>query len=161
LFSGFVVDFLPDFRDALHVSQRSKDDDELRAWEESIGLIPSFRVEVSRVSPKVFGGRRVDGKLGQYDYLPEWDEIKDDHGGGTLRLVVKRPDEKGRLVYAVSRTTKISAPPKIPDHADLAFADDHDRDRIVRDIARRAATELFEQRLRALEDAVQDLASRC
>jgi hypothetical protein len=144
LFSGFVVDFLPDFRDALHVSQRSKDDDELRAWEESIGLIPSFRVEVSRVSPKVFGGRRVDGKLGQYDYLPEWDEIKDDHGGGTLRLVVKRPDEKGRLVYA-----------------DLAFADDHDRDRIVRDIARRAATELFEQRLRALEDAVQDLASRC
>jgi hypothetical protein len=138
----------------------SDEDDELRAWEESLGLVPSFRVEVSRVSPKVFDGRRVDGKLGQYDHLPDWEDIKDDHGGGTLRLVVKRPDHKGRLVYALSRTTTIAAPPKIPAHADLAFDNAKDRDRIVYDIASRAATDLFESRLRALEVAVQDLLNQ-
>jgi hypothetical protein len=129
----------------------------LREWEEAIGGRPEFRVEISRIEPKVWEGRRIDGKLGTVDDLPDVEDLQADYGGGTFSLKVKRPDGKGRYVYAVTRTVKIAGPPKIPFDAELAFDNGAERDRIVQEIAERVAQRLFGERVRKIEIALEAL----
>jgi hypothetical protein len=136
------------------------DDTELLEWRESLGGLPPFRVEVFRVKPKVWRGRRVDGKLDTVDGLPELDDLQADFGGGTLQLKVKRPDDNGRYVYAGTQIIKIAGPPKIPPDAKLAFENEAERDRIVHEIAERAAKKLFDARLAKLEAAVRALEQK-
>jgi hypothetical protein len=133
------------------------DDMELLEWKESLGGFPPFRVEVFRVQPKVWKGRRIDGKLDTVHGLPELDDLKSDFGGGTLKLKVKRRDDSGRYVYAGTQIIKIAGPPKTPPDAKLAFENEAERDRIVHEIAERAAKKLFEARLAKLEAAVRAL----
>jgi hypothetical protein len=133
-----------------------REDDELEAWEAAIGARPAHRVEVIRLEPKVFEGRRIAGKLATFDYLPEVEDLQGEFGGGRFRLIVKTPDAKGRLVYRLTRTAQIAGSPKVPTDAELAL-DEADRDRIVREIARQAARELYEDRLAELEAAISML----
>jgi hypothetical protein len=128
---------------------------ELLEWAATMDGTPAVRVEIYRVSPTTWRGRQVAGRLGDYDELPSFEDIRDDHGGGKFRLIVKRPDERGRLTYRLCRTLKIAGSPLLPPDAPLAF-DAGERDRAVLEIVDQALNPL-RLRLSRLEELVRDL----
>ncbi len=137
-------------------------DEEIANWAEGMSATPDVRVEVFRVEPKTWEGRKIDGKVGSFDELPMWEDVRDEHGGGRFRLVVKRPDPKGRLVYFGCWTIAIAGFPLVPASAPLAF-DKDTRDGEVRKIVAQTLEERYEARIRRLEAAAASLKStvRC
>ncbi len=129
-------------------------DERIRNWAEGMGSTPSVRIEVYRVSPKTWQGRKTDGKLGSFDELPDWEDIRAEYGGGKFRLTIKRPDSRGRMVYAGCRTVAIAGVPFIPSDAPIAF-EKGERDKAVREIAMATAEKLFARRVCELEQAVR------
>lgn len=142
------------------IDQKENDenlDERLRNWAECLNALPPVRIEVFRVSPATWEGRKVDGKLGVFDELPDFEDIRSEYGGGKFRLVIKRPDSRGRMVYAGSRTVTIAGTPFIPPEAPLVFGAG-ERDRAVRKIATDTASELFSDRIQELEQTVRLLS---
>ncbi len=139
--------------------QSTKDvDEEIANWAEGISATPEVRVEVFRVEPKTWEGRKIDGKVGSFNELPLWEDVRDAHGGGRFRLVLKRPDAKGRLVYFGCWTIAIAGFPLVPASAPLAF-DKGTRDAEVRKIVFASIEERYETRIRRLEASVGSLKS--
>jgi len=134
-------------------------DDEISIWAEGMSATPEVRVEVFRVDPKTWEGRKIDGKVGSFDELPSWEDVRDEHGGGRFRLVLKKPDAKGRLVYFGCWTIAIAGFPLVPASAPLAF-DKETRDGEVRKIVLTSIEERYEARIRRLEAGLAMLKSR-
>ncbi len=111
------------------------------------------------LEPKTWEGRQIAGKLGNFDELPLWEDTRDAHGGGKFRLVLKRPNAKGRLVYFGCWTIAIAGFPLIPATAPLAF-EETTRDAEVRKIVLASIEERYEARIRRLEVELALLKSR-
>ncbi len=134
-------------------------DQKIEQWASMMNASPSVRVEVYRVEPKVWEGRSVAGKLTDYDDLPSWEDLRDVHGGGKYRLLIKRPDPCGRLVYYGCKTVKIAGDPLVSCKAPLAF-NEKERDQVVRVLAASVVEELLEERIAALERQVARLRQK-
>ena len=92
-------------------SSEERTDIVVQSWLNTIGDNPSVRVEVYRVFRASAKASKYGIKLGHFDYLPELEDIRGEYGGGKFRLVLKRPDDKGRLLYSACRTVEIAGPP--------------------------------------------------
>ena len=131
-------------------------DEEIANWAERRSATPEVRVEVFRIEPKTWGGRKVDGKVGSFDELPDSESVRDAHGGGRFRLVLKRPDAKGRLVYFGCWTIAIAGLPLVPNEAPLAFQT-KTRDSEVRSIVLATVEDRYEARISRLEEKLASL----
>ncbi len=130
-------------------------DADIRRWKATLGGASSVRVQVIRVTPEEWAGRKIGGTIGHYDELPEVETIRDDFGGGTYRLVVKRPNRSGRLVYARGgcTTVKITGDPLMP--ANAPPAESRARRDLVRNEIEAVVNGLVEHRLRDVENEME------
>ena len=126
-------------------------DEEIQNWKAMMDGGPSIRVQVIRVHPSEWAGRKISGTIDTYDELPDVETLRADHGGGHFRCIVKRPDATGRFIYARGGhvVVKIAGDPIVPINAPLATSKPQ-RDMLRREIEN-AVTALIEDRLRAVE----------
>ncbi len=110
-----------------------------------------------RLSPKEWQGHKLSGRLGYFDELPDFETIRDHHGGGRFRLVVKKPDSRGRLVYAGCATAAIAGEPRVPESAPLTT---EERSPSLRSLVEAVVYETLEDRLFAMEQVIARVKHR-
>ncbi len=137
--------------------QTDEIDEEIAYWKEGLDGSPAVRVQVIREKPVEWAGRKIAGPVEVYDELPDVETIRSDHRGGSFRCIVKRPDARGRFVYAKGGhvVVKIAGDPVVPANAPLAPSRVQ-RDHLRAEISRVVAA-LVDRRLESLEDEIRRL----
>jgi hypothetical protein len=115
----------------------------LREWKNGIAR-PAYRVEILRGAY----GRRPK-LIAVLDDLPDEETLMESFGGGHYRVVVKRPDSRGRFVYAATATFDVAGDPR-PASVHRDEAEDVRVELLVR-----TAVERLERRVAELERLVR------
>lgn len=100
------------------IERRQKEDDDMdvKNWLDSLQGEQDIVIKVYRMAPKSWGPENIniEGKCDEFNDTITEDDIRARHGGGTFKISIFRPNNKGSLVYYKSRNIKIPGPPKLP-----------------------------------------------
>lgn len=94
--------------------QQRRDNQTIKDWLAQLGDRPVIQIQYSRTKPDMWKGRKANGYLKTYDYIPTDEELKETWGGGTFVFKVSTPNSRGQMVYTAQTILDIAGDPIIP-----------------------------------------------
>lgn len=96
--------------------ERIEEEQSVAEWLRQLAPGGQVKVRVMRVeaNPRFVDGRKMTGILGWHNEMISDEMISDLYGGGTFKLMVQTPNDKGQYIIRAHRTIEIVGKPKMP-----------------------------------------------